>query len=104
VHDALVYVIVNLNLSDIVVRWWFLFVYVLLYLVTENLILLIIDMVRTRGNLSKRGSHDAPESSAQAAVRRRLITSARRRGQYEADVAQDDVVEHDISDVPQDEE
>jgi len=32
----------------------------LLYLVTKNLILLIINMVRTNGNLSRCGSHDAP--------------------------------------------
>ena len=78
--------------------------YVLLYLVIENLILLIIDMVRTRGNLSRRGSHDALESSAQGAARRRLTASARRRGQHEVDVVQDDVVEHEVFDVSQDEE
>ena len=33
-----------------------------------------------------------------------MIASARRRGQHEADVVQDDVVEHEVFDVPQDEE
>jgi len=61
-------------------------------------------MVRTRGNLSRRGSHDAPESSTQGAARRRPTALARRRGQHEADVVQDDVVEHGVFDVPQDEE
>jgi len=61
-------------------------------------------MVRTRGNLSRRGSHDAPESSAQGATQRRSTASAHRKGQHEANVLQDDVVEHEVSDVPQDEE
>jgi len=61
-------------------------------------------MVRTRKNLSTRNSHDAPESSAQSATRKRPTTSARRRGQHEADVVQDDVVEHEVFGVPQDEE
>ena len=56
-------------------------------------------MVRTRGNLSIRGSHDAPERSRQGAARRRPTTSARKRGQHEANV----VVEHEVSDVSQDE-
>ena len=61
-------------------------------------------MARTRENLSRRGSHDAPESSTQGAARKRLTTSTRRRGQHEANVVQDDVVEHEVFDVPQDEE
>jgi len=56
-------------------------------------------MARTRGNLSRRGSHDAPESSTQGVARKRPTASARRRGQHEANV-----VEHEVSDVPQDEE
>jgi len=60
-------------------------------------------MVRTRGNLSKRGSRDASESSTQGA-RRRPTTFARRRGQHEVDVVEDDVAEHQGSDVAQDEE
>jgi len=51
-------------------------------------------MVRTRGNLSRRDSHDAPESSRQGVARRRPIASAPRRGHREANVVQDDVVEH----------
>ena len=61
-------------------------------------------MARTRGNLSRRGSYDAPESSTQDAARKKPTASARRRGQHEPNVAQDDVVEHEVSDVPQDEE
>jgi len=61
-------------------------------------------MVRTQGNLSRRDSHDAPESSAQGAARRRPTASARRRGQHKAHVVQDDVVEHEVSDVPHDED
>ena len=56
--------------------------------------ILIINMVRTRGNLSRRGSHNAPESSAQGGARKRPTVLARRRGQHEANVIQDDVVEH----------
>jgi len=58
-------------------------------------------MARTRGNLSRRGSHDAPESSTQGAARKRPTTSARKRRQHEANVVQDDVVEHEVSNVPQ---
>ena len=61
-------------------------------------------MVRTRGSLSRRGSHDALESSAQGAARRRLAALARRRGQHKADVVEDDVVQHEASDVAQDQE
>jgi len=61
-------------------------------------------MVRTRGNLSRRGSHDALENSTQGAARKRPTASTRRTGQHEADVVQDDVVEHEVFDVPQDEE
>ena len=61
-------------------------------------------MVRTRGNLSRLYSHDAPENSTQGAAQRRLTALARRRGQHEANVVQDDVVEHEASDVAQDEE
>ena len=61
-------------------------------------------MTRTRENLSRRGSHDAPESSTQGAAWKRPIASTHRRGQHEANVVQDDVVEHEISDVPQEEE
>jgi len=61
-------------------------------------------MARTRENLSRHGSHDASESSRQDAARRRPTASARRRGQHKANVVQDDVVEHEVSDVPQDEE
>jgi len=61
-------------------------------------------MVRTRENLSRRGSHDAPKSSTQGVARKKPTASARRRGQHEANVVQDDVVEHEVSDVPQDEE
>jgi len=39
-------------------------------------------MVRTRGNLTRRGSHDAPESSRQGAARKRPTASARRRDHY----------------------
>ena len=61
-------------------------------------------MARTRGNLSRRDSHDALESFTQGAARKRPTASARRRGQHEANVVQDDVVEHEVFDVPQDEE
>jgi len=50
-------------------------------------------MVRTRENISRRGSHDARQSSAHGAWRR-PTTSAHKRGQNEADVVEDDVVEH----------
>jgi len=35
-------------------------------------------MVRTRGNLSRRGSNDAPESSRQGGARKRPTASARK--------------------------
>ncbi|XP_027940140.1 uncharacterized protein LOC114194226 [Vigna unguiculata] len=61
-------------------------------------------MVRTRGNISRRGSNDAPESSRQGGARKRPTTSARRRGQHEANVIHDDIVENEVSDVPQEDE
>ena len=61
-------------------------------------------MVRTRGNLSRRGSNDASESSKQGAARKRPTASARRRGQHEANVVQDDIIENEVSDVPWEDE
>ncbi|QCE16650.1 hypothetical protein DEO72_LG11g3668 [Vigna unguiculata] len=61
-------------------------------------------MVRTRGNISRRGSNDAPESSRQGGARKRPTASTRRRGQHEANVIQDDIVENEVSDVPQKDE
>ncbi|QCD89182.1 hypothetical protein DEO72_LG4g121 [Vigna unguiculata] len=58
-------------------------------------------MVRTRGNLSRRGSNDVPESSTQGGARKRPTASARIRGQHEANVVEDDIVENEVSDVPQ---
>ena len=77
---------------------------VVIFFVTENLKLSIIDMVRTRGNLSRRGSHDARKSSAQGAAQRRPTASTGKRGQHEADVVEDVVVLHEASNVAQDEE
>jgi len=61
-------------------------------------------MVRTRGNISRRGSNDAPESSRQGGARKRPTASARRRGQHEANVVEDDVVENEVPDVPREDE
>ena len=61
-------------------------------------------MVRTRGNISRRGSNDAPESSRQGGARKRPTTSARRRGQHEANVVEDDIVENEVPDVPREDE
>ncbi|QCD89398.1 hypothetical protein DEO72_LG4g342 [Vigna unguiculata] len=64
-------------------------------------------MVRTRGNLSRRGSNDVPESSTQGGARKRPTASARRnrtRGQDEANVVEHDIVENEVSDVPQEDE
>ena len=60
-------------------------------------------MVRTRGNISRRGSNDAPESSRQGTARKRPTASARRRGQ-EANVVEDDIVENEVPDVPREDE
>ena len=61
-------------------------------------------MVRTRGNLARRGSNDAPESSRQGGTRKRPTASARRRGQHEANVVEDDIVQNEVSDVPREDE
>ncbi|XP_027915264.1 uncharacterized protein LOC114174604 [Vigna unguiculata] len=64
-------------------------------------------MVRTRGNLSRRGSNDVPESSTQGGARKRPTASARRNrttGQDEANVVEHDIVENEVSDVPQEDE
>ncbi|XP_027935732.1 protein MAIN-LIKE 1-like [Vigna unguiculata] len=61
-------------------------------------------MVRTRGNISRRGSNDAPESSRQGAARKRPTASTRRRGQHEANVVEDDIVENEVPDVPREDE
>ena len=61
-------------------------------------------MVRTRENLSRRGSNDAPETSRQGGARKRPTALARRRGQHETNVVEDDIVENEVSDVPQEDE
>ena len=64
-------------------------------------------MVRTRGNISRRGSNDAPESSRQGAsgaARKRPTASARRRGQHETNIVEDDIVENEVPDVPREDE
>ena len=53
-------------------------------------------MVRTRENLSIRGSNDVPESSTQGGARKRPTVSARRRDQHEANVVEDDIVENEV--------
>jgi len=60
-------------------------------------------MVRTRGNISRRGSNDASESSRQGAARKRPTALARRRG-HEANVVEDDIVENEVPDVPREDE